>query len=76
MTQISSEATSGFAAGEANDGDASFRIGKTNKGASLKVNTFQVSGSLPANRNVVILCKEYVIFIISDFNFCAYLLWD
>jgi hypothetical protein len=66
VTQISSEATSGFA-GEANDGDASFRIDKTNKGTSVKASTFQVSGSLPAKRNVVILCKEYVIFIISDF---------
>jgi hypothetical protein len=49
VTQISSEATSGFAAGEANDGDASFGIGEINKGASLKENTFQVTVSLPAN---------------------------
>ena len=50
VTQVSSEATSGFAAGEANDGDASLRIAKTNKGASLKANTFQVSESLPAKK--------------------------
>jgi hypothetical protein len=67
VTQISSEATSGFAAGEANDGDDSVRIGKTKKGASVDTNTFQVSGSLTATRGVAILCKEYVIFIMSDF---------
>jgi hypothetical protein len=40
---------------EANDGDASVRIGKTNKGTSIEANTFQVSGILSAKRNVLTL---------------------
>jgi hypothetical protein len=52
VTQISSEATSGFAAGETNDGDASVRIGKTNKCASVKANSFQVSGILTEKKEL------------------------
>jgi len=67
VTQISSKGTSGFAAGEANDGDDAVRIGKNSKCASVKANAFQVSGRLTAKRSVVILCKEGVIFTKSDF---------
>jgi hypothetical protein len=59
-TEISLEATSGFANGEANRGDASVRTGKTNTGIPVKANIYQVSFSLKATRKVAILCIEYV----------------
>jgi hypothetical protein len=55
-TEISLEATSGFATGEANGGDVSVRTGKANTGIPV----YQVSFSLKATRKVAILCIEYV----------------